>query len=736
MTEMYTLLTIEDEEQIRRSIRAFFEDMDCRVVEAGDGERGLELFRQKNPDVVLVDLRMPGMSGLEVIDVLSREAPEIPIVVLSGTGVVADAIDAIRRGAWDYIMKPIKDMAELEHVVKSVLERARLRDESRRYHISLEEEIRLRTKELRESEQQLQTKARELQVLNRLGREMGEVLSVETIVDRALDITFTALHPDLVLFFVREGNDLLLRGFLPEESDFSKEDVPIHRVGECLCGTAARDGSTVYSWDIHTDPRCTYEECKRAGFRSFAALPLKSEGEIIGVLGLASLTRRDFEVSASFLEALGHEMAIGVKNGLLFEKVKADAIELQTRLVQIRESQKEKEELMLQLHRAQKMEAIGTLAGGIAHDFNNILAPIVMGTEMALLNIPQDHKASRMLKQVLDAVARAKDLVNQILTFSRQGDLQKGPMQVAPVLKEAVKLSRAALPATIEIRQDIRTEGDTVLADPTQVHQVIVNLVTNAAHAMGSQGGILEIILDEEMLDESTAAGMDTSLTPGEFLKLMVRDTGHGMDHRILEKIFDPFFTTKRRGEGTGLGLATVSGIVRNWHGAVRVESQLGKGSLFTIYLPRLESRDKKKEKEVEPIPRGTERILFVDDEPMIAEMYADMLRFLGYEVECMTDPLETLNAFRTDSEGYDLVITDMTMPGMTGEELGREIMRIRPQTPVILCTGFTERMPEHKALQLGFRAFVMKPVVTQEIAQKVRQALDSKGSGQKAERS
>ncbi|MFO7986002.1 MAG: PAS domain S-box protein [Desulfatiglandaceae bacterium] len=580
------------------------------------------------------------------------------------------------------------------------------------------------------AEQQLKTKAGELEVLNRLGREMGEDLSVEVIVNRLLEIIFAALHPDLVLFFVREGNDLLLKGCLPEESGFSEEDVPIHRVGECLCGTAARDENTVYSLDIHTDPRCTYEECKRTGFRSFVALPLKSEGQVIGVLGLASEEKRNFEASASFLQALGHEMAIGLKNGLLFEKVRADAIELQTRLVQIQDTQKEKEELMLQLHRAQKMEAIGTLAGGIAHDFNNILAPIVMGTEMALLNIPQDHKANRMLKQVLDAVARAKDLVNQILTFSRQGDFQKGPMRVAPVLKEAVKLSRAALPATIEIRQDIRTGRDTVLADPTQVHQVIVNLVTNAAHAMGAKGGILEIILDEEILDESTAGGMDTSLTPGPFLKLMVRDTGQGMDPRTLQKIFDPFFTTKRRGEGTGLGLATVNGIVRNCQGAVRVESQLGKGSLFTIYLPRLESRDKKKEKEVELIPCGTERILFVDDEPMIAEMYADMLRFLGYEVKCMTDPLETLNIFRTDSEGYDLVITDMTMPGMTGEELGREIMRIRPQTPVILCTGFTEQMPEHKALQLGFRAFVMKPVVTKEIAQKVRQALDSNREG------
>jgi len=844
MMESYTLLTIEDEEQIRRSIRAFFEDMDVTVLEAGDGEKGLDLFRQRHPAVVLVDLRMPGMSGLDVIDALSREAPETPVVVLSGTGVVADAIEAIRRGAWDYVLKPIKDMAELEHVVNGVLERARLRGESRRYHASLEEEIELRTRELRESEeryrdlvenmndaiyvvdegggisyispvidrmtgyrpdevigrdfrdfflndardqmtaefqgflsgvsrngeyvllkksgeamwvrassrpicngdrivgiqgiltditdrktaeQQLETKARELELLNLLGREMGQDLSVDAIVSRVLKATMESLQSDLVALFLKDGNDLILKGFQAHGQGFSGEDVPIHRVGECLCGIAAREGATVYSVDIHTDPRCTYDECKRAGFCSFAALALKSAGEVIGVLGLASQKARDFQASSSFLEALGNQAATGLKNGLLFQKVRSDAIELQTRLVQIQEAQKDKEELMLQLHRAQKMEAIGTLAGGIAHDFNNILTPIVMGTEMALMNVPEDHKANRMLKRVLDAGARAKDLVSQILAFSRQGDLEKRPMPVGPILKEAIKLTRAALPSTIEIRQDIRTDNDTVMADPTQIHQVIVNLVTNAAHAMRTNGGILEITLDEEILDETTASETEASLIPGPFLKLMVRDTGHGMDRRTLGKIFDPFFTTKARGEGTGLGLATVHGIVRSCEGAVLVESELGKGSLFTIYLPRLKSCDKEMEKEGRPIPRGAERILFVDDEPMIAEMYADMLRFLGYDVECKTDSLDTLETFRSNPRGYDLVITDMTMPRMTGEDLGKEIMRIRPGIPVILCTGFSERMPEEKALELGFCSFAMKPMVIGEIAQKIRQALDGK---------
>jgi PAS domain S-box-containing protein len=427
MTEACTLLTIEDEEQIRRSIRAFFEDMGLTVLEAGDGEKGLELFRQRHPAVVLVDLRMPGLSGLDVIDVLSREAPDTPVVVLSGTGVVADAIEAIRRGAWDYVMKPIKDMAELEHVVKTVLERARLREESLKYHVHLEEEIALRTQELRESEEkyrdlvenmsdaiyavdkdgrisyispaiermagyrpedvlgrdfrefflneqlnqmtrdfrgflagegqkgeyillkksgeplwvrassrpirngdrvvgfqgiltditdrkaaehQLETKAQELEVLNRLGREMGEEFSVEAIVNALLSVTMESVCPDLVILFLREGNNLILKRFLPEGQGFSEDNVPIHHAGECLCGMAVRDEKTIYSVDIYTDPRCTYDECKRAGLRSFVALPLKSSGEVIGVLGLASQEKRDFQASSSFLEALGHEIAI------------------------------------------------------------------------------------------------------------------------------------------------------------------------------------------------------------------------------------------------------------------------------------------------------------------------------------------------------------------------------------------------------------------------------------------
>ena len=432
--------------------------------------------------------------------------------------------------------------------------------------------------DLKNAEQQLKNKAQELEILNRLGREMGENPSIDAIVNAVLKVTMLAVEPDLAILFLQKGKDLFLKGLLPEGHGFSEEDVPIHRAGECLCGIAAAGGETVYSMDIHADSRCTYDECKDAGFRSFAALPLKSEGEVIGVLGMATRHERNFEKNASFLEPLANQAAIGLKNSLLIERVQADAIELQTRLLQIQEAQIEKEELTLQLHRAQKMEAIGTLAGGIAHDFNNILTPIMMGTEFVLMGLQEKGESRRMLNRVLDAVARAKELVDQILTFSRQDDLEMNPINVAPIIKETIKLMRAALPSTIEIREDISKEKDVIMANATQMHQLIMNLITNAAHAMSAKGGILEISMKPEILDETAATRMRPPVAPGAFLKLMVRDSGHGMDPDTMEMIFDPFFTTKDRGEGTGMGLSTVHGIVGGCEGVIQVESEPGKG--------------------------------------------------------------------------------------------------------------------------------------------------------------
>jgi PAS domain S-box-containing protein len=390
-------------------------------------------------------------------------------------------------------------------------------------------------------------------------------------------------------------------------------------------------------------------------------------------------------------------------------------------------SEEEKRHLQAQLRQAHKMEAVGTLAGGIAHDFNNILAAMIGYTEIALIDVSQSSPKRHDLEQVLKAGHRAKDLVKQILVFSRMKQHEeRTPVEIAPIIDEALKLLRASLPSTIEIRQNTEIETSTVLADPTEIHQLVVNLCTNAAHAMEESGGILEVGLTEAVIDPR-AAGAPPDLGPGRYLRLSVSDTGHGIDAASLERIFDPYFTTKEVGKGSGLGLAVVHGIVKRHEGAITVNTDPGIGTRFHVYFPKLESMPVKEVDGVEiPLPKGTERILFVDDEEILVEMGNSMLQWLGYEVSATTSSLQALELFAAHPDGFDLVITDYTMPYMTGADLAEEMMRIRSDIPVILCTGFSDRITEEKARHMGIRAFAMKPLDMVSIAETVRRVLDN----------
>ncbi|MHC1743819.1 MAG: PAS domain S-box protein [Syntrophobacteraceae bacterium] len=381
----------------------------------------------------------------------------------------------------------------------------------------------------------------------------------------------------------------------------------------------------------------------------------------------------------------------------------------------------------MQLRQAQKMEAIGTLAGGIAHDFNNILTAIYGYAEMARYKTQEDSGVHRDLDQVLTACNRAKDLVRQILTFSRQGEQERKPVQLRPILKEALKLLRASLPSTIEINQDIalRSGEDRVLADPTQIHQVLMNLCSNAADAMRDSGGILEVTLDQQDVDEGQARRFP-GLHPGRHVRMCVRDTGHGMDPEVMEHIFEPFYTTKGLGKGTGMGLAVVHGIVRNHNGAITVSSELGKGSVFAVLLPQLAyTVIEELRSDEQPLPRGHESILLVDDEPALVNLGRQMLESLGYRVTTKTSSLGALELFRVDPDRFDLVVTDMTMPQLTGAGLTRELLAIRPSLPIILCTGFSELIDAEKAKSLGIREYLMKPFVIRSMAEAVRRSLD-----------
>ncbi len=372
----------------------------------------------------------------------------------------------------------------------------------------------------------------------------------------------------------------------------------------------------------------------------------------------------------------------------------------------------------------QRLEAIGVLAGGIAHDFNNLLSPIIGYTELSLAMLPPNSPVRDDLEQVLLAAKRATDLVRQILTFSRQRRYERKAISIGPVLREALKLLRATLPATIEIKQEIDDRAGAVVIDPTEIHQIIMNLCTNAYQAM-PQGGVLTVEL-KEMTIERELSDPIPGLAPGRYLRLTVGDTGCGIPREIVDKIFEPYFTTKEEGRGTGLGLSTTYSIVRSCGGAITVYSEPGKGTVFHVYLPVADRRtDAAQKEEREAVAGGKgERILFVDDEAGIAELGKTTLERVGYTVTSCTDPRKALTLFFDNPAGFDLVITDMTMPGMTGKQLAEEILKNRPDLPVILCTGFSEHINEEKARNLGIKKFLNKPVSPRELAAAVREVL------------
>jgi len=393
----------------------------------------------------------------------------------------------------------------------------------------------------------------------------------------------------------------------------------------------------------------------------------------------------------------------------------------------------QEERLENQLRQAQKMEALGTLAGGIAHDFNNILGAIISCIEFALEDAPLGSPTREDLAHVLKASYRGKNLIRQILTFSRHNEQERQPIEIAPLVKECLKFLRASLPSSIEIRQHISTGSGMVLADPTQVHQVIMNLCTNAAHAMRERGGILEVNLSEVIVDPSTAA-LSQNVETGPCVRLAVSDTGHGMSQKVLERIFDPFFTTKKRGEGTGLGLSVVHGIIMNYGGDITVSSEQGKGTTFEVFLPCIErSGDLPEAPKGDALNRGTERILFVDDEEDLVYAGEKMLRRLGYEPVVFQNSLKALEAFRAGPDKFDLIITDQSMPHVTGIELAREALRIRPEIPIVICSGFSpdsgEGLTRQEAEQIGVREVQMKPLGSTEMAGIIRRILDEKHS-------
>jgi len=546
-------------------------------------------------------------------------------------------------------------------------------------------------------------------------------------------------HLDCQVFFNFLTDDasgrLRLNGYagIPEEEAGKIEWLDY---GVAVCGWVAREAPRMVAERIPTTPDPRTDLVKSYGIKAYACHPLLGpDGLVLGTLSFGTRGRETFsDEDLSLMKAVADQVAVAmirmkdeeaVKTARdeLEGRVKDRTAELQSAYNQLMRETEEREQLQAQLRQVQKLEALGTLSGGIAHDFNNILAAIIGFTEIIAGHSRKGSREERHLKRVMEAALRGRELVRQMLTFSRKTEQEKKPLRLSDIVKETARLLRATTPTTISIRVNVKSESGVILGDPVQIQQVLMNLCTNAAYAMREKGGNLDIQLADFAVSPSgaNAAGM----TPGLYMKVVVRDTGTGISPGIIDKIFDPFFTTKKLGEGTGLGLSVVHGIVRQSNGHITAESEPGLGSTFSVYFPKVTEVPTADAVGDDVLPRGNERILFIDDEEALVEMGEDILAELGYEVTSRTSSREALSLIKEDPRRFDLVITDQTMPDITGIELAREILALRADMPIIMCTGFSQLVDAPEAKAAGIKAFAMKPMTKREIARTIRQVID-----------
>ncbi len=671
---MASVLIIDDERPIRKSFSSFLEDLEYKVMEADNGSVGLEIFERERPDAVFVDLRMPGMNGLEVIEKVVKRSPDTPVIIVSGVGSISEAVAAMRLGAWDYVVKPVEDLSVLALVIEKSLERVRLIRENRAYQEQLEEKVAART-----------------EALAKINTKLKQEIEVRKTVQEAMNRQSQALEQsfDGIAISDLDGNIQFVNSAFAALHGYEKKE---------LRGRHWSVFHTKEQLDKGLLP--LIRETKESGRCMDEVGHVKKDGTVFPTLMSASILRNENGIPGGII-SIAHDIT---------ERIYAE---------------KRRTELESQLRQAQKMEAIGTLAGGIAHDFNNILAAIIGYSELSLLDVEEGGILYRHLNEVLNAGVRAKDLVQQILTFSRQTEQELRPVDSKLIIKEALKLLRASLPSTIEIRQDIKNSA-LVRGDVTQIHQILMNLCSNSGHAMQKSGGVLDVKMRDVELD-SDFVSLYPDIKPGPYVKLTVSDTGHGMTPDVLDRIFDPFYTTKDKGEGTGLGLSVVHGIVKSYGGILTVFSEPGKGAVFNVFLPTIKKELKDEIADERPIPKGSEKILFVDDEKSLVDMKKEILESLGYEVTARSSSVESLELFKNQPDNFDLVITDMTMPYMPGDELAKELISVRPDIPVILCTGFSARISEEEAKKIGVREFVSKPILKRDIAEAIRKVLDGR---------
>ena len=654
----YKILTIDDESYIRQSIRTFFEDYGFTVFEAENGRKGLEVFYEKRPDLVLLDLRMPEMDGLQVLEILREKSPETPLVVASGTGNITAVVEALHLGAWDYILKPIEDMSVLYHSVQKCLKESDLKKQNRQYQEQLEELVRESTLELQQSEQRYKA------VFEYTGTAAIIVESDDTI--SMVNSKFAELaHMDQEKI---AGQKKWFDFIAPDDIETMRNDIEL-----------------------------------RVSHQGRDDVPIQHEIRFVADNG----TQKYVYVSLGTIP--GTDRAV-VSLLDITEKKKAE---------------KRWQSLEKQLRKSQKMEAIGTLAGGIAHDLNNILSPVLGYADMIMRSTEIYSNTYKRSEKIQKAALRAADLVSQVLSFNRQGEDKKRLIKIHPVAKEVVKLLKGSIPTTIGIVDDINRNCGSVEADPTQIHQVIMNLCTNAYHAMEESGGTLTVGLQQVDLSPTVIVEYPNLMgRDGAYLVIEVSDTGCGMSEDVLERIFDPYFTTKEEGKGTGLGLATAYSIVKSCKGDIRVKSSPNQGTRFVILLPvkEADAGSERRDVNLNGLNTGSgETLLVIDDDKDIAQMCKEGFELLGYQVALFFDSLEALDFFKENYHSIDVVITDQTMPGKTGIELAKDLLEIKPDIPIILCSGYAGTINEKKIRKSGIKQLVMKPVTVEDLSKEIQ---------------
>jgi len=663
---MHKILAIDDKMDNLITLTALLKNLmpGCCIITAQSGMEGIEMARTELPDAILLDVKMPDMDGFETCcRLMSDESTQhIPVIMITAIKTDPESrIKGLEIGANAFLAKPI-DQHELVSQVKVALRIKKAEDALREQRNSLDEMVRERTAALRESEERY--------------RKAFMTSPDSFVITRLSDEMFVSVN----------------KGFT-EITGYAAEEV------------IGKTSLEINIWKNPEDRIKIVERLKAKGeVRNYEARFLAMDREFYGLM------------SASIIELDGVPHILNVTRDI----------------TETKRAEMERDRLETQLQQAQKMETIGSLAGGIAHDLNNILFPISGLSEMLLDEISPETPEHDSIEQIYKSAQRGSELVKQILAFSRQSKPQKLPIRIQPIVKEVLKLSRSAIPSNIEITSHISTDCGMVSADPTQVHQIIMNLITNAFHAVEQTGGSINLELKETVIgsfdgkDELSLHVILGDLLAARYACITVSDTGMGIDKTLIDKIFDPYFTTKELGKGTGLGLSVVHGIVKEHGGDIRVYSEVGKGTVFHVYLPLLEDNKNSKTAAVtRKHPTGCEKILLVDDEEPIAKMLQMMLERLGYQITVRTSSPDALDAFRASPLKFDMVISDRGMPNMTGEQLTTELISIRPNIHVILCTGFSDENDEKRARNLGVKGFLKKPVAMGDLAEMVRKVLD-----------